>query len=73
MSDNGETTVAQGDGDKSGRAKPSNPHFVDALSDESRFRALYLASTRKAMAAYEACGKLNSVIRLKTDLVALAM
>ncbi|KAL7418808.1 hypothetical protein Q5752_006492 [Cryptotrichosporon argae] len=55
------------------RPKLSNPILVDALQDGPAYRALYLDLTRKAVTAYEACGKINSAIRLKADLAALAL
>lgn len=55
------------------RSTISNQHLLDAKSDPGRFRNLYLTLTKKAIQAYDACGKANSVIRLKADLVALAL
>lgn len=55
------------------RLKLSNKQLVEAMSDVKKFRNLYLGMTKKAMSAYEACGKVNSVIRLKADLAALAL
>jgi hypothetical protein len=43
------------------------------MSDVKKFRNLYLSMTKKALLAYEACGKVNSVVRLKADLAALAL
>jgi hypothetical protein len=43
------------------------------MSNVKKYRNLYLGMTKKAMMAYEACGKVNSVVRLKADLTALAM
>ncbi|RXK36754.1 hypothetical protein M231_05989 [Tremella mesenterica] len=51
----------------------SNQPFIEALADETKCRNLYLTLTKKAIMAYEACGKVNSVIRLKADLAALAL
>jgi hypothetical protein len=69
-SDNGEDSEDDID---STRAVLSNRQLVEAMSDVKKFRNLYLGMTKKAMSAYEACGKVNSAIRLKADLVALAM
>ncbi|ORY22633.1 hypothetical protein BCR39DRAFT_551248 [Naematelia encephala] len=55
------------------RPNMSNRQLLDAVDDETKFRTLYLNLTNKAIMAYEACGKINSVIRPKTDLVALAL
>ncbi|WVF66156.1 hypothetical protein IAT40_000896 [Kwoniella sp. CBS 6097] len=51
----------------------SNEQIIEAQQNESNCRALYLGLTRKTVKAYEACGKVNSVIRLKADLAALAL
>lgn len=51
----------------------SNPPIVDALSDGAKCQALYVHLTKKAIMAYEACGKINSVVRLKADLAGLAL
>jgi hypothetical protein len=51
----------------------SNPQLLDAQADFAKFRNLYLNLTKRAILAYEACGKANSVIRLKADLAALAL
>ncbi|OCF36173.1 hypothetical protein I316_02045 [Kwoniella heveanensis BCC8398] len=51
----------------------SNEQIIEAQRDEGNCRALYLGLTRKTVKAYEACGKVNSVIRLKADLAALAL
>ncbi|WRT63733.1 uncharacterized protein IL334_000656 [Kwoniella shivajii] len=51
----------------------SNEQLIDAQQDEGNCRALYAGLTRKTIKAYEACGKVNSVTRLKADLAALAL
>ncbi|WWC85913.1 uncharacterized protein L201_000783 [Kwoniella dendrophila CBS 6074] len=51
----------------------SNEQLVDAQKDKANCRALYLGLTKKTIKAYESCGKINSVIRLKADLAALAL
>ncbi|WVR03511.1 hypothetical protein IAU60_000502 [Kwoniella sp. DSM 27419] len=51
----------------------TNEQLIDAQNDEKNCRALYLSLTRKTIKAYEACGKINSVVRLKADLAALAL
>ncbi|WVQ93773.1 hypothetical protein IAU59_000851 [Kwoniella sp. CBS 9459] len=51
----------------------SNEQIIEAQRDQGNCRALYLGLTRKTVKAYEACGKVNSVIRLKADLAALAL
>jgi hypothetical protein len=55
------------------RPSLSNKQLLEAMSDVARFRSLYLNLTKKAVIAYESCGKANSVVRLKADLAALAM
>jgi hypothetical protein len=55
------------------RAKISNAQLVHAMADVTAFRALYISLTEKAILAYEACGKINSLVRLRTDLAALAL
>lgn len=70
-SDNGEDDDE--DDIDSNRAVLSNKQLVEAMSDVKKFRNLYLGMTKKAMSAYEACGKVNSAVRLKADLAALAM
>jgi hypothetical protein len=62
-----------GDEGQSDRARLSNQQLVDAMGDVKKFRNLYLGMTKKAMSAYEACGKVNSVVRLKADMAALAL
>ncbi|KAK8845493.1 hypothetical protein IAR55_006206 [Kwoniella newhampshirensis] len=57
----------------SSRPDLSNKQLLGAISDTETFRRLYLDLTNKAIQAYEACGKVNSVVRLKTDLAALAL
>lgn len=63
------------DAEIAAHARPtlSNRQLVDAMGDVKKYQNLYLGMTKKAMLAYEACGKVNSVVRLKADLVALAM
>ena len=51
----------------------SNKQLVQAKNDAEVFKELYTTLTKKAILAYEACGKVNSIIRLKTDLAALAL
>ena len=51
----------------------SNKQLVQAKNDANVFMELYTTLTKKAILAYEACGKVNSIIRLKTDLAALAL
>jgi hypothetical protein len=55
------------------RPQMSNRQLVEAKTDAQKFRDLYISLTEKAIAAYEACGKVNSIIRLRTDLAALAL
>lgn len=55
------------------RAEISNTQLIEAKNDSAKFRSLYISLTKKAIQAYEACGKVNSVIRLKTDLAALSL
>jgi hypothetical protein len=55
------------------RQQMSNKQLVQAKTDAKVFRELYTTLTKKAILAYEACGKVNSIIRLKTDLAALAL
>jgi hypothetical protein len=69
-SDNGLSDDADVD---TGRLVLSNKQLAEAMSDVKKFRNLYLGMTKKAMSAYEACGKVNSVVRLKADLAALAL
>lgn len=77
MSDNGERD-AKDIGTRSGpaagsRAGPTNSKLAEAIQDAAKLRALYTSTTKAALAAYEACGKVNSGIRLKVDLAALAL
>ncbi|CAD6587142.1 MAG: hypothetical protein TREMPRED_004669, partial [Tremellales sp. Tagirdzhanova-0007] len=51
----------------------SNRQLIEAMGDVTKFRNLYLTHTKKAILAYEACGKVNSVLRLKADLAGLAL
>nr|XP_031863557.1 uncharacterized protein CI109_000809 [Kwoniella shandongensis]KAA5530629.1 hypothetical protein CI109_000809 [Kwoniella shandongensis] len=55
------------------RPSLSNKQLLEAISNTESFRSLYLGLTKKAVQAYEACGKVNSVIRLKADLAAVAL
>ena len=55
------------------RASVSNGQILQAMEDQNRFLDLYLHLTKKAISAYEACGKGNSVIRLKADIAAVAL
>ena len=78
MSDNGDRKVSMDGAARKGqtdsvRAGPSNAKLVEAFKDAAKLRALYTASTKTALAAYEACGKVNSGLRLKVDLAALAL
>lgn len=63
-----------GDHDE-GPSRPviSNDTIVAALKDRTTFLSLYEDLTRQALSAYEACGKGNSTVRLKTDLAAIAL
>lgn len=63
----------QGDVEPYKRGDISNTELIEAKMDVTKFRAFYTSLTKKAILAYEACGKINSVIRLKTDLAALAL
>ncbi|WWD09044.1 hypothetical protein V865_007164 [Kwoniella europaea PYCC6329] len=51
----------------------SNEQLIDAQRDQDNCRSLYLGLTNKTIKAYQSCGKVNSVIRLKADLAALAL
>jgi hypothetical protein len=55
------------------RQQMSNRQLVEARNDNTVFRELYTTLTKKAILAYEACAKVNSIIRLRTDLAALAL
>lgn len=57
----------------SARQHLSNRQFVDAMADQTKFRNLYLSLTKRNIQAYEACGKVHSIVRLKADMVALAL
>jgi hypothetical protein len=63
----------EGEADSHPRQQISNTQLVQAKNDAEVFRELYTTLTKKAILAYEACGKINSIIRLKTDLAALAL
>lgn len=51
----------------------SSQQLLAAIANQANFLALYTTLTKRAMVAYEACHKANSVIRLKADLAALAL
>lgn len=55
------------------RGEITNAQLIEAKKDAGKFEDLYINFTKKAIMAYEACGKINSVIRLKIDLAALAL
>lgn len=63
----------EGEMEPHSRQQMSNRQLVQARDDAEVFRELYTTLTKKAIMAYEACGKVNSIIRLKTDLAALAL
>ncbi|WOO84693.1 Trafficking protein particle complex subunit 10 [Vanrija pseudolonga] len=71
-----EDSAENGDSKESAEPKPrpplTNRTIIYALESPEAFKALYEDLTRSALSAYEACGKLNSAIRLKVDLAALA-
>ncbi|TXT05006.1 hypothetical protein VHUM_03826 [Vanrija humicola] len=71
-----EDSAENGDGRTPAEIKPrptlTNRTIIYALESPEAFKALYADLTRSALSAYEACGKLNSAIRLKVDLAALA-
>ncbi|BEI79882.1 hypothetical protein CcaverHIS002_0104110 [Cutaneotrichosporon cavernicola] len=50
----------------------SNQTFMDAIKNEEVFFNLYEDYSRQALQAYQACGKVNSMIRIKMGLAALA-
>jgi hypothetical protein len=47
--------------------------ILEAISNPQSLHNLYLNLTQKTIAAYEACGKTNSIIRLRADLAGLAL
>lgn len=51
----------------------SNQTFIAALGSREAYLDLYSKLTTDALEAYAACGKVNSAVRLKTDLAALAL
>ena len=51
----------------------SNSQLLEAMEDVSKFRNLFVTLTKKTIMAYEACGKANSILRLKADLAGLAL
>lgn len=55
------------------RPTVSNPQLVDAMADVRNYRNLYAILTKRAIVAYEACGKVNSALRLKADLAGLSL
>jgi hypothetical protein len=55
------------------RPSLSNQQLLNAIEHVDNFRALYFTLTKRTISAYEACGKGNSVVRLKADIAALAM
>lgn len=71
-----EDSAENGDAKEPAETKPrpplTNRTIIYALESPEAFKALYEDLTRSALSAYEACGKLNSAIRLKVDLAALA-
>lgn len=72
-SDAGLSDTSPEDAPPAPRPSLSNPQLLDAMADAEKFRGMYLSLTRKAVMAYESCGKANSVIRLRTDLAAVAL
>jgi len=73
-SDNGmDGEAPTGNDEPATRPSVSNQQLVEAMADVIQFRNLYLSLTKKAMMAYEACGKANSVLRLEADLAGLAL
>jgi hypothetical protein len=62
-----------GDPEPTSRPSLSNDQLVDAKANGTNFRSLYLSLTKKAMMAYEACGKVNSMVRLRANLAGLAL
>lgn len=71
-SDNGLSESGESDTPHS-RPTLSNRPLVEALGDQTKCLKLYLTLTKTATKAYESCGKINSVIRLKANLAGLAM
>lgn len=65
--------TVDGDAPKFADRPLSNPVFVETLKSKDTFTQLYIDLTNQALQAYEACGKVNSAVRLKTDLAALAL
>ena len=63
----------EGEAETHPRQQMSNRQLVEAKNNDSIFRELYTSLTDKAILAYEACAKVNSIIRLRTDLAALAL
>lgn len=62
-----------GDAPKYADRQLSNQVFVEALKSKETYTRLYIDLTQEALKAYEACGKVNSAVRLKADLAALAL
>ncbi|KAK1926038.1 trafficking protein particle complex subunit 10 [Papiliotrema laurentii] len=71
-SDNG-LSDGPGDDTPSPRSSLSNQQLLAAIADKANFQALYTTLTKRTITAYQACNKVNSVIRLKADLAALAL
>lgn len=55
------------------RPSLSNRQLLEAMANKGNFNALYIALTKRAIAAYDACHKANSTVRLHADLAALAL
>jgi hypothetical protein len=72
-SDNGQSDFSDDETAPTERHSLSNPQLIDAIADGNNFRALYSTLTKRAIVAYDSCNKANSIIRLKTDLAALAL
>nr|XP_019014675.1 uncharacterized protein I206_00759 [Kwoniella pini CBS 10737]OCF53456.1 hypothetical protein I206_00759 [Kwoniella pini CBS 10737] len=66
-------TPSNNQGSPTERPELSNEQLIDAQKDQNNCRSLYLGLTQKTIKAYGSCGKVNSVIRLKADLAALAL
>lgn len=69
-----ETGSDAGEGDP-GPPRPviSNATIVAALNDKETYLSLYEDMTTQALEAYQACGKGNSIVRLKADLASVAL
>lgn len=55
------------------RPQLSSPAITEAMANPKNLQNLYQILTKRAIAAYEACGKRNSIIRLRADLAGLAL